>query len=109
MVTSCSVEFLQLDKVETNDLLNRHLVLHSHLSEIERDFVSLIILDDLVEDKFLFNGELLRTRCIESKESGWVQDSVLKVPASLGFYALSSKSFSVSVGDLHRHTSARGV
>lgn len=109
MVARSSVEFLQFDEVETNDLLNRHLVLHSHLGEVERDFVSLIVLDNLVEDKFLFNGELLRTRCIESKESGGVQDSVLKVPTSLGLYALSSKSFSVSVGDLHGHTSARGV
>lgn len=83
VMASFSVELLQLNKVEANNLLNSHFVSLSHLGEAERDFVSLVVLNDLVEDELLFNGKLLRTRRIETKESGWVEDSVLEVSASL--------------------------
>lgn len=83
---SFSVELLQLNKVEADNLLDSHFVSLSHLGEGERDFVSLVVLDDFVENKFLFNGKLLRTRRIETKESSGVEDSVLEVSASLGLH-----------------------
>lgn len=43
-----SVEFLQLNKIETENLLNTHFVVFSHLFNLERDFVSLSVLSNLL-------------------------------------------------------------